>query len=84
MLTTVYVVTSVPSQKEDLEELPEQFRLLVLDVEFFIRSLNDFSEFTDEALNDSISVFKNEVKVSFTINVWSAVFNCVFSTFQPT
>lgn len=54
----------VNPQKEDLEELPGQFGLLVDDVKFFIQSLNDFSEFTDEALNDCITLFTNEVNVS--------------------
>jgi len=50
------------TQKEDLEDLPKQFHLLVQDVDFFLQCLNDFSEFKDEALNDAILVFKKEVK----------------------
>ncbi len=74
------------SLKEDLEDLPEQFRLLVLDVEFFIQSLNDFAEFTDEALNDSIAVFKNEVKVSSRLKFipWGGNADRVSSIFQIT
>ncbi len=55
------------TQKEDLEDLPKQFHLLVQDVDFFLQCLNDFSEFKDEALNDAILVFKKEVKVSILL-----------------
>ncbi|KLO19357.1 WD40 repeat-like protein [Schizopora paradoxa] len=59
--TSSFINGEVP-QKDDLEELPELLGSLVLDVDFFMRNLEDFSEITDEALKDSISTFKNEVK----------------------
>ncbi|KAI0270470.1 WD40-repeat-containing domain protein [Gloeopeniophorella convolvens] len=45
-----------------LEDFPEQFGLLARDVVAFLSRLNEFPEFTDEALNGSIIAFEGDLK----------------------
>ncbi|KAJ4474338.1 hypothetical protein J3R30DRAFT_3295652 [Lentinula aciculospora] len=46
----------------DLEEFPNQFEALAKEVTTFVNCLNEFPEFTDEAVNASISSFEGDLK----------------------
>ncbi|KAJ3806883.1 hypothetical protein F5876DRAFT_90859 [Lentinula aff. lateritia] len=46
----------------DLEEFPNQFDALATEVTTFVNCLNEFPEFTDEAVNASISSFEGDLK----------------------
>ncbi|KAF5368873.1 hypothetical protein D9758_002838 [Tetrapyrgos nigripes] len=46
----------------DLEDFPEQFEKLAAEVTTFVNCLNEFPEFTDEAVNTSISSFEGDLK----------------------
>ncbi|KAI3605223.1 catabolite degradation [Moniliophthora roreri] len=46
----------------DLEDFPKQFELLAEDVMTLLRCLNEFPEFTDEAVNASIMSFNGDLK----------------------
>ncbi|KAG7095415.1 hypothetical protein E1B28_006164 [Marasmius oreades] len=46
----------------DLEDFPLQFEALAHDVTTFLRCLNEFPEFTDEAVNASISSLEDDLK----------------------
>ncbi|KAE9392118.1 WD40 repeat-like protein [Gymnopus androsaceus JB14] len=46
----------------DLEDFPNQFEQLAEEVTTFVNCLNEFPEFTDEAVNASISSFEGDLK----------------------
>ncbi|KAF9063012.1 hypothetical protein BDP27DRAFT_1335856 [Rhodocollybia butyracea] len=46
----------------DLEEFPSQFLALAEEVTTFVDCLNEFPEFTDEAVNTSVSSFEGDLK----------------------
>ena len=46
----------------DLETFPEQLEHLAREVTTFVRCLNEFPEFTDEAVNASILSFEGDLK----------------------
>ncbi|KAJ7126166.1 hypothetical protein C8R44DRAFT_618507 [Mycena epipterygia] len=46
----------------DLEKFPEQFRALADNIVTFGRCLNEFPEFTDEAINASITSFEGDLR----------------------
>jgi hypothetical protein len=46
----------------DLEDFPNQFEALAEEVTTFVHCLNEFPEFTDEAVNTSISSFEGDLK----------------------
>ncbi|KAF5368997.1 hypothetical protein D9758_002841 [Tetrapyrgos nigripes] len=50
------------SDNLDLEDFPEQFEKLAVEVTTFVNRLNEFPEFTDEAVNASISSFEGDLK----------------------
>ncbi|KAK7047424.1 hypothetical protein VNI00_006655 [Paramarasmius palmivorus] len=50
------------SEPLDLEDFPCQFELLAQDVMTLLRCLNEFPEFTDEAVNASITSFNGDLK----------------------
>ena len=50
-------------EKLDREEFPGQLGLFARDVITFLHCLNEFPEFTDEALNASILAFEGDLKV---------------------
>lgn len=50
-------------EKLDPEVFPHQFGLFARDVITFLHCLNEFPEFTDEALNASIVAFEGDLKV---------------------
>jgi hypothetical protein len=54
-----------PSINEDLdlEHFPEQLKNLAVDVVTFLNCLNEFPEFTDEAVNASIKAFEGDLRV---------------------
>lgn len=52
------------SEKLDIEQFPHYFDSLASDVTTFLNSLNEFPEFTDEAVNISILSFEGDLKVS--------------------
>lgn len=47
----------------DIEVFPEQLEAFATDVALFLNSLNEFSEFTDEAINVSIHSFEGDLRV---------------------
>lgn len=47
----------------DLEFFPQQLEALAVDVTTFLKCLNEFPEFTDEAVNASIMSFEGDLKV---------------------
>ena len=48
----------------DPENFPEQIEQLAVDVTTFLNCLNEFPEFTDEAVDSSIRSFEGDLKVS--------------------
>lgn len=50
-------------EKLDREDFPGQLGLFARDVITFLHCLNEFPEFTDEALNASILAFEGDLKV---------------------
>jgi WD repeat-containing protein 26 len=50
-------------EKLDREDFPGQLGLFAGDVITFLHCLNEFPEFTDEALNASILAFEGDLKV---------------------
>ena len=52
------------SENVDPETFPEQLELLATEVTTFLRCLNEFPEFTDEAVNASILSFEGDLKVT--------------------
>ncbi|KAF5369016.1 hypothetical protein D9758_002829 [Tetrapyrgos nigripes] len=54
--------TPVVSENLDLEHFPEQFEQLACEIRTFANSLNEFPEFTDEAVNASLSAFEDDLK----------------------
>lgn len=50
-------------EKLDPENFPSQLELFARDVMTFLHCLNEFPEFTDEALNASIVAFEGDLKV---------------------
>jgi hypothetical protein len=48
----------------DLEFFPQQLEALAADVTTFLKCLNEFPEFTDEAVNASIMAFEGDLKAS--------------------
>jgi hypothetical protein len=48
----------------DPEDFPKQLEQLALDVSTFLNCLNEFPEFTDEAVNASIRAFEGDLKVT--------------------
>ncbi|KAF8636918.1 hypothetical protein AX17_003169 [Amanita inopinata Kibby_2008] len=50
------------TEKLDFEDFPAQFEALAADVTTFLNCLNEFPEFTDEAVNASILSFEGDLK----------------------
>lgn len=48
----------------DPENFPEQLEMFACEVTTFLNCLNEFPEFTDEAVNSSIKSFEGDLKVS--------------------
>jgi hypothetical protein len=46
------------------EQFPEQFEALADNIAAFGRCLNEFPEFTDEAISASITSFEGDLRVS--------------------
>ena len=51
-------------EEHDAEEFPSQLEKLAKDVQTFLKSLNEFPEFTDEVVNNSINSFEADLNVS--------------------
>jgi len=47
----------------DIENFPEQLEAFATDVAVFLNCLNEFPEFTDEAVNASIHSFEGDLRV---------------------
>jgi len=47
----------------DPEDFPEQMAQFAEDITIFLECLNEFPEFTDEAVNASILAFQGDLKV---------------------
>ncbi|KAJ3781345.1 hypothetical protein GGU10DRAFT_367113 [Lentinula aff. detonsa] len=57
-----HVARPMVDSNMDLEEFPNQFEALAKEVTTFVNCLNEFPEFTDEAVNASISSFEGDLK----------------------
>ena len=54
---------SLPKDKTlDVEDFPEQLEEFAKDIKTFLKSLNEFPEFTDEAVNTSMHAFEADLK----------------------
>lgn len=54
---------SLPKDKTlDVEDFPEQLEEFAKDIKTFLKSLNEFPEFTDEAVNNSMNAFEADLK----------------------
>ena len=59
-----HVARPTVTENLDLEYFPQQLEALATDVTTFLKCLNEFPEFTDEAVNASILSFEGDLKVS--------------------
>ncbi len=59
-----HIARPMISEKLDIEQFPHHLDALASDVTTFLNSLNEFPEFTDEAVNISILSFEGDLKVS--------------------
>lgn len=57
----------IPEKDLNVECFPEQFEALARDVTNFVRCLNEFPEFTDDAVNISVQSFEGDLKVRHTV-----------------
>jgi len=80
------VRTPVITRDLDPEDFPEEISQFAEDITTFLECLNEFPEFTDEAVNASILAFQGDLKVGseshlFTCptpyHVLTDVFDCV-------
>ncbi|KAH8113819.1 WD40 repeat-like protein [Phellopilus nigrolimitatus] len=54
---------SLPKDKVmEVDEFPDQLKQFARDIKTFLKSLNEFPEFTDEAVNNSIESFEADLK----------------------
>lgn len=60
----LHVPRPTVSENVDPETFPEQLEFLANEVTTFVRCLNEFPEFTDEAVNASILSFEGDLKVT--------------------
>jgi len=60
----LHVPRPTVSENVDPETFPEQLEFLADEVTTFVRCLNEFPEFTDEAVNASILSFEGDLKVT--------------------
>ena len=56
-------ITHTVIQALDIEELPNELQSFATDIAIFLHCLNEFPEFTDEAVNASIVAFEGDLKV---------------------
>lgn len=61
----LHVPRPTVAENVDPESFPDQLEFLAKEVTTFLRCLNEFPEFTDEAVNASILSFEGDLKVSF-------------------
>lgn len=59
----LHVPRPTVNEKLDAESFPHQFEQFSKEVTTFLRCLNEFPEFTDEAVNTSILSFEGDLKV---------------------
>ena len=58
-----HVHNPVVMEKLDAEDFPEQMQMFAQDVTTFLDCLNEFPEFTDEAVNSAILSLEGDLKV---------------------
>lgn len=61
----LHVPRPTVAENVDPESFPDQLEFLAKEVTTFLRCLNEFPEFTDEAVNASILSFEGDLKVTF-------------------
>ncbi|KAG6901760.1 hypothetical protein C0995_008235 [Termitomyces sp. Mi166 len=61
-LTGPHIVRLAVNENLDLEEFPAQLKLLAKAIRTFSNCLNEFPEFTDEAVNTSMSEFEGDLE----------------------
>ena len=59
----LHVPTPTVSEKLELKDFPYHLKELAKDLKTFLNSLNEFPEFTDEAVNASILSFEGDLRV---------------------
>jgi hypothetical protein len=59
-------IQPLPKAHPDPESFPDQFAGFAEDVVTFLNCLNEFPEFTDEAVNASMRAFECDLKVKFS------------------
>ncbi|PFH49908.1 hypothetical protein AMATHDRAFT_146529 [Amanita thiersii Skay4041] len=57
-----HVARPTVTERLDAEDFPKQLELLATDLTTFLDCLNDFPEFTDEAVNTAIRAFERDLK----------------------
>ena len=62
-----HVARPMICEKLEMEQFPHYFEALAKDVTTFLHCLNEFPEFTDEAVNISIMSFEGDLKVGFSV-----------------
>ena len=58
-----HVLNPIVDEKLDPEDIPEQLQLFARDVTTFLDCLNEFPEFTDEAVNSAVLSLEGDLKV---------------------
>ncbi len=62
-------------EKLEPEDFPEQLQMFAQDVTTFLDCLNEFPEFTDEAVNSAILALEGDLKVCLEEDVHALVAN---------
>jgi hypothetical protein len=61
--TPSHIIRPVVNEDIDVEEFPNQMEYFAKDIGTFLHCLNEFPEFTDEAVNASILSFERDLQV---------------------
>jgi len=62
--TPSHIVRPIVHEDIDVEDFPDQMEYFAKDIATFLNCLNEFPEFTDEAVNTSILSFERDLQVS--------------------
>lgn len=62
--TPSHIVRPLVNEDIDVEDFPSQMEYFAKDIGTFLHCLNEFPEFTDEAVNASILSFERDLQVS--------------------
>ena len=75
---------SLPKDKTlDVEDFPEQLEEFAKDIKTFLKSLNEFPEFTDEAVNNSMNAFEADLKYwASCLKTYDGGFHILFASIR--